>query len=709
VLNNLIREDEALVKNNTKKTVQKQKKIFTMGIRQKLIIGFAIPVVCTIVVGICGYSLAASGMAENYEESMLKALSMAVEYMDFGFESAVSESEQLYYDTDLVRWATGAIYNEWTRQEIVENVKVDLNVKQKGNEFVTNMYIIPRDTMSIVSTYMDDVEIPGFYNSLEEADEAVCLENLSGNWVGTHNYIDGILSQYYSDYSADVYACSYIRPMTTRRACIVVDYSSDAIASILKNLDLGEDSISAFVTADGREILLKGNEVVKNDPFSFTEQTYYQNAMSETAASVIEYVTYQNRQYLFMLSKSYENGSAICAMVPVSQVNAGADTIKHITVFIVIVACAIALLLGIFIIVGITSTIQQISGDLKKVSDGDLTVSVNTNRHDEFSLLVKSIADMIQNSRNLIVQVLKTTENVSTSTQKLAEASELLNDSNAKISTAVDEMDMGLNQQSSDSQDCLMLMDDLSQRITLAVQTVRKMNHLTGDTKEIIVDGMSTMDDLTRKSADTNNITRTVTSNIKTLEESLCEVEKFVSMINGIAEETNLLALNASIEAARAGEAGRGFAVVAQSVSKLSDGTIEAANQIQSVMEQIRHEANETVNVAATAEEIVSKQTETVQNTINVFQDMNKNLESLMRQMTALEDTIESMETHRNDTLSAIESISSVSQETAASISVVNESIKNQITMVGDLRDSSVELEDKAKALTEAVNAFRIS
>ncbi len=65
------------------------------------------------------------------------------------------------------------------------------------------------------------------------------------------------------------------------------------------------------------------------------------------------------------------------------------------------------------------------------------------------------------------------------------------------------------------------------------------------------------------------------------MKESLLQVEKFVEMINDIANETSLLALNASIEAARAGEAGKGFAVVAQSVSSLSDGTIEAANQIQ--------------------------------------------------------------------------------------------------------------------------------
>lgn len=679
-----------------------------VGIKVKLVIGFAIPLICAIVIGMVAYSLAARGMSANYEDSMSKALSMAIEYMDFGFESTVSESEQLYYDTDLVRWATGAIYNEWTRKEIAESMFVDLNVKQEGNSFVANMYIIPGSSLSVISTYDNSIEIPGFYNELEGAAEAAALESLKGRWVGSHGYIDGVLSQYYAGYSADGYICSFIRPMTTKRACIVVDYSSEAMAGILRNLELGDGSMAAFVTADGRELLLQGGEIVKNGEFSFLNQTYFTEAMADTAATIIDYVTYNHEEYLFMVSKSHENGSAICAMVPVSKVNAGAASIRSITILMVIISCMIAVVAGVFIIAGIASTIRHISQKLQIVSGGDLTVSMNTERHDEFRVLVKSIVDMIRNSRDLIVQVLKTSENVSASASKLADASEALTSSSEQIATAVDEIDQGMNSQAADSQNCLYQMDELSQRITRAVNSVRQMGVITGDTRQIITSGMSTMDDLAHKSTDTTNITRNVTDNVRNLGESLSEVEKFVEMINGIAEETSLLALNASIEAARAGEAGRGFAVVAQSVSSLSDGTIEAAKQIQGVMAQIKSHAGDTVKVASEAEEIVSKQSVTVKDTIHVFSNMNQYLENLIDEISALEKTIESMERHRNDTLAAIESISAASEQTASSVSTVNDSLKNQIAMIDNLYGSTKELEERAKELTGAVNAFKI-
>ncbi|MDE6663124.1 MAG: methyl-accepting chemotaxis protein [Lachnospiraceae bacterium] len=679
-----------------------------MGIKVKLIISFMIPLICTIVIGIVAYSLAASGMSSNYEDSMSKAMAMAVEYLDFGFESAISESEQLYYDTDLVRLATGAIYNEWSKAEIIDSVSVDLEVKQNGNGFLENIYIIPTSGLSVISTYNSEAEVPGFYSDLADKSEAVCLETLSGSWIGSHEYIDEIFSNYYSDYSADNYICSYIRPMTTRRACIVVDYSSKAMADIIGELDLGEGSISAFITADGRELLLNGNEIVKNGDFSFLNQSYYTEAMADPAATIIDYVKYNNEEYLFMISKSAMNGSAICAMVPVSMVNAGADSIKNITFLMVVIACLIAIAAGIFIIIGITAAIRQISDKLEIVSSGDLTVSINTDRKDEFKLLAKSTADMVNNTRNLIVQVLKTAENVSTSTEKLAEVSEVITSSSEQIASAVDEMSEGLTSQANDSQNCAVQMDELSTRITMAVETVQNMGSITENTKGIIAEGMSTMDDLSSKSADTTNITKNVTNNIRNLEESLSSVEGFVEVINGIAEETNLLALNASIEAARAGEAGRGFAVVAQSVSSLSDGTIGAAKQIQDVMQQIKSYAEDTVKVASEAEEIVSRQSVTVNDTIHVFGNMNDYLESLIDEIGSLRVTIESMESHRNDTLAAIDNISSVSEETSASVSTVNDSLRNQTTMIDNLHNSTVELENKARELSDAVNAFKI-
>lgn len=83
--------------------------------------------------------------------------------------------------------------------------------------------------------------------------------------------------------------------------------------------------------------------------------------LADNAATIIDYVTYNHQQYLFMVSKRYQNGSAICAMVPVSLVSESADSIKHITVLMVIISWLVAIAAGVLITIGITATIRQIS------------------------------------------------------------------------------------------------------------------------------------------------------------------------------------------------------------------------------------------------------------------------------------------------------------------------------------------------------------
>lgn len=681
-----------------------------LNIKTKLIIAFAIPLIVTVVFGICSVSVAKSGMSRNYENSMSRALMMAMEYLDFGFESAVSESEQLYYDTDLVRWATGAIYNDWTRKTVAEDVAVDLHVKENNNDFVRNIYIIPSKGLPMISsnTEDEDKEIEGFYEEMMEQAEGQSLKELKGAWMGEHKYIDEILAKSVEGFSSSNYACSYIRPMTTKSACIVVDYSSESIAGILQNLDLGEGSFAAFVTADGREILLKDGELAADNSFRFSDQGFFTESMADNAATIIDYVKYNGRQYLFMVTKSHNNGSALSVMVPVNKVSADANAIKTLLVVMVVFATIIAVLACLLIITGIMAVIRHISTKMKILSEGDLTVDININRKDEFKLLVRSISDMVKNTKDLVVRVLRTTENVSASTEKLEEASYTLTESNGQIAVAVDEMDQGINQQSADAQNCLAMMDELSNRITSAVDVVESMNSITRDTREVIAGSMGTMDELSAKSQDTTDITRKVTENVQNLEQSLGEIENFMSVINGIAEETSLLALNASIEAARAGEAGKGFSVVAQSVGKLADGTLEASNKIADVVSKIRESAMDTVAVATEANDIVSKQAGTVDDTVSLFKQMNDNLESLMSNMDNLKKNIEQMESHRAGTLNAIENISSVSEETAASVSLVNESLKKQMDIVAGLNSSMLELADRSAELDEAVHVFRI-
>lgn len=216
------------------------------------------------------------------------------------------------------------------------------------------------------------------------------------------------------------------------------------------------------------------------------------------------------------------------------------------------------------------------------------------------------------------------------------------------------------------------------------------------------------MEELSRQSEATNNITKYVVDNITALEAKSYSIDRIIKVINEIADQTNLLALNASIEAARAGETGRGFSVVADEIRKLAEQSVQAANEIREVIEEITKQTSETVITAREAENIVEKQNHIVDNTIQSFHNMNSGVEKLISSLTVISQNMKNMDSARTGTLNAVESISAIAEETLATSDMVEDTVNTQNTSVKALEDASKVLGENAKELNEAINLFRV-
>lgn len=691
-----------------KKEVKKKKAV--IGIRMKLYGGFAVPILCVILVGTVAYQRAAQGMRSNYESATIKSMNMAVQYLDYGFNSLESEALQMYVDQNLSKYVLG-LNKQSEILTLISTTKTNLMAKQVANNFIQGMHLITKSNVKNIST-VSTVEKGVFEEWLETEEGIMVSDNTNGIWVGEHAALDQLL-----ELSKDKYACSYMRVYSNMAACTIIDLSRESIEEILRDLDLGEGTIVGFVTADGYEILVDSMQENEADGFSFVDQDYYTEAFEllnsdETEENDIfdfsKYVTYKGDSYLFMASQSSVNGSLICGLVPMSLIESSAKDIKTVTVIFILLAVAAAALLGLFVAGNIGKAIRNISGKLHKVAEGDLTVIMDIRQRDEFAVLAGNVGEMIDNTRGLIVNVKDTSKKVDGSTRNVVEATSAMERCGQNISTAVSEIEQGINQQAEDAQSCLMQMDELSKKIEVVNKNVGEIIEIADNTRTMIQNGLGTMDELSERSASTTEITEKVVDSIRVLEEKSASIVKFIDVINEISEETSLLSLNASIEAARAGDAGRGFAVVAEEIRKLADGSMNAANEIQKVVKEIIEQTKGTVNTAKQAEGIVSVQTSIVDKTIEAFKNMNTSVETLAASLQGVGDSVSSMEEERRDTLRAIESISAASEETAASASVVNDSVQNQLSVVDDLKDASKELEQRSIELEKAINVFKI-
>lgn len=681
---------------------------FDFNIKVQLFIGFLIPIIFLIIVGVQARSKAEDGMISNYEDSAASTINKQMEYLDFGLSLIRSDVVQVKLDTELQSYFGGTYRNDAGKSASIKN-KINSNfvVKAGLNKFINNLYIIPKSEFEIISTTKimtnGTSNQKGFYEDWANTEEGkgIISSQVTG-WIGEHPELDSKTT-----YNPDEYLMSFVTALPNKSAVVVVDINKEEIANTLSSLDLTEGAMVAFITSDGREVLCKEDD--NKVDIIVSEQDFYKNIKESEELSGVEYVKYDREEYLFVYKKSEETGATLVYLIPKAKVIGVASEIKRTTTRLAVTAVLITFAVAMVISLNIANNMDSIIKRLKKVAEGDLTVQMKTKGLSEFASLNKNIMEVINNTRNLIVDVGRTISIVDESANEVDSISSQVDQSSVDIMTALTEIDAGVNQQAEDSQSCLIEMDTLSQAIESINTDIKETEDNTKVTKDIITESIKTMETLLGQTKDSIDITRHVNNDINKLSEESGEISKFVAIIADIAEQTNLLSLNASIEAARAGEAGRGFAVVAEEIRKLAGGSHDAAKEINIVVDKITKRMNETSKTAVKASQIINEQAATVNNTKVKLQEISSSTDSILESVKDTRVKSKDIEKGRIGTLEAISSISAVSEETAASSSNVFAIAESQKETVSNLTKASDSLKVNTEELKKAISVFKTS
>lgn len=622
------------------------------------------------------------------------------------------------------------------KTNVYNSFNQSISNKVAANQFIGNIYIVKGgyNTFSSQSKLRgqedktkEDIEAKRdihskgeeIYSAFLDTDlgKKVSMDATSYYWVGSGSMpeLDKLLlvepSSYILRVAHDV--------SSTTDAVMIVDIKKDAILDILTNFNLGEGSYVGIITPDNQEMVVEGKDITKEEEGKsktqnnvvkesiYKNQDFYKDALKSEKDSGKDYVRYAGKTYLFTYEKIGRSGIMLCSMVPQSVIVAQANSIRVLTLVMVIISCIIAMIVGTLISKGFSKSINLSIKELAKVSKGDLTVEFRTNRRDEFALLYGSCNDMLANIRGLIMEVESVYDALSVSLNKVNTSSTTFSETTKDIQTSVHEIETGVGEQTESATDCLNEMDSLFTKINVVNDNTNEIGSIAASTQVAINSGLTSMDNLNAKTKSTTDITDSVIQTIKELSVHSKNIGQIVNSINDIAEETNLLSLNASIEAARAGAAGKGFSVVATQIRKLADQCLASAGKISNIVTEITEATTEAVNTAQTAEEIVDEQVEAVAATAHSFQTLKQHIEKLSEYLESIQSSSKDMEASGSSTLNSMENISAILEETLASVTSVANVTDKQSEALTSLDDASSQLMIRAERLGDAISKFK--
>lgn len=681
---------------------------FFRKIQFKLTIAFLVPVAFIVILGYASFEKASEGIVKSYEESVNQTMQMMNQYLTLVLDTVQSNYKEYLNDDALTQFYKGLYDNDVTKRYTVpKQYTTDFHGLVTADAMISNIYVLADREESIGTGKLSGEKLYSEYFKTKQG-AMVDADRYSYFVFGNKCEMDEMLGTDSSKYGARL-----VRYMNNAGTVLVVDISRECVENTLASLDGGFGSYTALVTCDGVEYIKTSGEMELSEGITgpenlFVETEFYQKALETEDGEGAQYVEYQGKRYLFLYSKLSGRSAMICSLIPEENIVARVADIKKISIVLVVVAAIAAIGMGCVIAGSYGKTINRMVRKIRKVGEGDLTVQISTRRKDEFLLLAEGITEMTTNMKALIT-------NVTDASRELADAAEwVFGSSNTFIETsdgikqAIKEIETGTSRLDTDSADCLEEMDTLSKKIGFVSENAGNISSLTNEAKTAVTSGMSSMDALNESAASTTQITEQVIDAIRELEEKSKAIGQIIKTINDIAEETNLLSLNASIEAARAGEAGKGFAVVAGEIKKLADESMTSSARIGEIVEEIVAKTGQVVEVAKRAEEVVRSQEEAVDRTAGSFEAIQEKVTSLMESLTQIEQNVCNMEQARANTLSAITSISAVSAETASGSTTVYTAAGKQTDTVEELQEAAGKLSTRAEELTDLLQKFKI-
>lgn len=380
---------------------------------------------------------------------------------------------------------------------------------------------------------------------------------------------------------------------------------------------------------------------------------------------------------------------------------------------VILIVEGIALLVGIIVVWlfanNISKPIKKVSEHMMVLSSGDLTQEeLHIKTKDEIGQLGNATNQLQSSLKKVMENVSKSSETLTSHSEELTQSANEVKAGSEQVAVTMQELASGTETQANSASDLASSMSTFAIKVQEANENGSRVENSSKEVLTMTNEGSQLMKESTLQMNKIDQIVQDAVHKVQGLDKQSQQISNLVTVIKDVAEQTNLLALNAAIEAARAGEHGKGFAVVADEVRKLAEQVSVSVTDITDIVTNIQNESSVVAESLQNGYQEVKQGTSKIDSTGRTFNMISESVTEMANNITKITENLSDIEASTQEMHSSIEEIASISEESAAGVEQTSASSQQTSSIMIEVAESSEQLSKLAEELNELVRHFKL-